>query len=57
MKKRFVKWTALLTCGGVVLQFIGCSSAAGTILFQQLLSGAISRILADLIRGAVETGA
>lgn len=50
MARRTWKLTALVMCGGVLLQLGGCGGAAAYILAQQVFSGVLSTLLAGVLR-------
>lgn len=50
MMKRAWKLTALVMCGGVLLQLGGCAGTAAYLLAQQVFSGVLSTLLAAALR-------
>jgi hypothetical protein len=56
MSKRAWKLTALVMCGGVLLQLGGCAGTAAYLLAQQLISGVLSTVLAAALRSLLGLG-
>jgi hypothetical protein len=55
MTRRAWKLTALVMCGGVLLQLGGCAGAAAYVLAQQVFSGVVSTLLATALRSLLGT--